>query len=235
MGKFCTNCGAELKEKSAFCGECGKAPVNQSQNVNSISNQNMSGFVGFSGRINDPEVIKNIEDDNKKGRGCIFIGIPLPLIILLIAGVVTDEVSTTDALVIGGGISFVFLIGYLFASSLGKAKHTWDGVVTDKKTKNKIRRFRDGEVQSYTEYTVYFRTDKGKKEMSVKRSYNDPEFNIYYNYLSIGDRVRYHPRLSFKYEKYDKSRDSVIPCMFCKTMNDIRNDRCESCNRLLFK
>jgi hypothetical protein len=39
----------------------------------------MPGLVGFSGRINDPEVIKEIEDRNKKGRGCIFIGILLPL------------------------------------------------------------------------------------------------------------------------------------------------------------
>jgi amino acid permease len=68
----------------------------------------MPGLVGFSGRINDPEVIKAIENRNKSGRGCIYIGIPLPLIIYLIVSFVSDEVDTVDALIFGGGVSVVF-------------------------------------------------------------------------------------------------------------------------------
>jgi ribosomal protein S27AE len=101
MGKFCTNCGAQLKDKAAFCSNCGSAVAAQSHSSGSLSGNSMPGLVGFSRRINDPEVIKEIEDRNKKGRGCIFIGIPLPFIIFLIVSFVSDEVDTLDAIVFG--------------------------------------------------------------------------------------------------------------------------------------
>lgn len=235
MGKFCANCGAELVDKAVFCGKCGGPVANQGHSIGSLSNYNMPGLVGFSERINDPEVMKEIEDRNKKGRGCIIIGIPLPFIIFLIVSFATEEVSTVDALIFGGGISVVFLLLYLFAAYLSKAKHSWDGIVINKKSKNKSRRFSDGEIQNYIQYTIYFRTDSGKKEISVSHSNDGSDYRDYYDYLNVGDRVRYHPQLPFKYEKYDKSHDSEIPCMFCKTMNDIQNDRCDVCNCLLFK
>ena len=235
MGKFCANCGTELDAEARFCVKCGKAVANQSHKTDSISNNNMPGLIGFSERINDPEVIKEIEERKKKGRGCIIIGIPLPLIIFLVVSFATEEVSRMDALVFGGGMSVVFLLFYLFSNFLSNSKRSWDGVVIDKKSKNKSRRFRDGEVQNYVEYTIYFRTDSGKKKLDVSRSNDAPDYRDYYDYLNIGDRVRYYPQLSFKYEKYDKSHDSIIPCMFCKTMNDIQDDRCEACKSLLFK
>ena len=235
MGKFCTNCGAQLKDKVAFCSNCGSAVTAQSHSSGFLSSNSMPGLVGFSRCINDPEVIKEIEDSNKKGRGCIFIGIPLPFIIFLIVSFVSVEVDTLDALVFGGGISVAFLLIYLFAEYLSNPKRSWDGIVGDKELKNKTRRFRDGAIEHYIQCTVSFRTDSGKKHFSVSTSNGNPEFKDYYDYLNVGDRVRYHPQLPFKYEKYDKSHDSEIPCMFCKTMNDIQNDRCEVCNCLLFK
>ena len=66
---------------------------------------------------------------------------------------------------------------------------------------------------------------KGKSALSLYMSID----------RKVGDRIRYHLQLAFKYEKYDKSHDRVIPCMFCKTMNDIRKDRCKACKSLLFK
>jgi hypothetical protein len=54
-----------------------------------------------------------------------------------------------------------------------------------------------------------------------------------YDYLDIGDRVRYHPALE-TYEKYDKSKDEVIYCNVCRRGTRF-NDRCERCKNLLFK
>ena len=41
-----------------------------------------------------------------------------------------------------------------------------------------------------------------------------------YNYYQIGDRVRYHGSLR-TYEKYDKSKDSIIFCNACASLNEI--------------
>lgn len=235
MGKFCSNCGTKLKDEDLFCVKCGKAVTNQSSNRGYVSNNTVPIGIGFSDRINHPEVIKEIADREKKGRGCIFIGIPMPFIIYLIVSLVSDEVSTKDALVFGGGISVVLLVLFIFGSFLTNAKRSWDGIVVDKRSKDKSRRMRDGEIQYYTQYTIYFRTDRGKKEYCVTSSNGAPDYRDYFDYLNVGDRVRYYPHLSFHYEKYDKTHDSEIPCMFCNTMNDILNDRCETCNNLLFK
>lgn len=245
MGKFCTNCGSKLDSKASFCGMCGTAIVKQAQpdqskkpaaSINKpAASKNKPEYVGFSEYINNPEVVKEIDNRNKKGRGCIFIGIPLPFIIFMIASLASDEIQTMDALVFGGGISVLFLIFFIIGEVAGNKKSSWEGVVVDKKRKNKSKRMKDGELRQYTEFVIIFRTDSGKKKLSVTSSYGNPEFRDYYDYLKVGDRVRYHPQLPFHYEKYDKSNDSEIPCMFCKTMNDIENDRCEACSSLLFK
>jgi hypothetical protein len=47
-------------------------------------------------------------------------------------------------------------------------------------------------------------------------------------YLNIGDKVRYHGTLDY-YEKYDKSRDTKVPCANCRQYVNIRLDNCPNC------
>jgi hypothetical protein len=102
-------------------------------------------------------------------------------------------------------------------------------MVVNKYSKKKSAH-RDGN-KTYTEYTIVINTDAGKKEKKiVERKYR----RIMYDYLSVGDRVRYHPMFG-TYEKYDKSEDRIIYRNVCTTMNPIQNDRCKRCNNLLFK
>ncbi|HBR32520.1 MAG: zinc ribbon domain-containing protein [Eubacteriales bacterium] len=240
MAKYCQNCGAELNAKAKFCPECGQATTSKTVETDSTQvNSKPGGSVGFSDKINDPRITESIKKGKKSARGCAFILIPLPLIIYLVVSFVSDEVDTTDALVIGGAISGVFFLFNLLTNFITNAKRGWDGVVTDKRHKNKTRRVSNGdnsEIEHYEEYVVTFRTDSGKKKRSVERFFRGRAADAdYYHYLEIGDRVRYYPQLSFSYEKYDKSRDSWIPCMMCRKFNDIHNDICDSCGNPLFK
>ena len=75
----------------------------------------------------------------------------------------------------------------------------------------------DGSVQSYWDYIVLIRTDRGKKKRIVERQ----DGRSMYDYLDVGDRVRYHPALE-SYEKYDKSKDEVIYCNVCHLRNSIK-------------
>lgn len=95
------------------------------------------------------------------------------------------------------------------------------------------RRQKDSNGQYYTErytlYTVVFKTDQGKIE---KRSREDDD--LVYNYFEIGDRVRHHKGLG-TLEKYDKSKDSIIFCNACSTLNDINDEKCYRCSCPLLK
>ena len=108
----------------------------------------------------------------------------------------------------------------------------WEGVVVNKysKERSENRGGEDDNWVTYTEYTTVINTDMGKKKTIVER---DSRRKMY-DYLSVGDRVRFHPRFG-TYEKYDKSKDSIIYCNVCTVMNPIQNDRCERCKNLLFK
>lgn len=244
MAKFCTGCGARLNKDGKFCPDCGKAVLSGAgkeigENMGGEENT-LTGRIGFSDRINAPEITEYIRKSKKSARGCAFILIPLPFVVYLIVSFVSDEVETADALIFGAGISIAFFFIYLLSCFISNAKRSWDGVVTDKQSHNKTKHVNDRsderwEVVHYTEYVLTFRTDKGKKERSVEHFDRGRGALEYYPYLNVGDRVRYYPQLPFKYEKYDKSSDNEIPCMICKTFNDMNNDRCANCNSPLFK
>lgn len=148
----------------------------------------------------------------------------------LIAGLLSHEVPLNEALIIGSGLGLLILAINLWRIA-GMKKPVWDGVVMKKVEKKRYKRDNDdGSSQSYMEYIVLIRTERGKKKRIVERQRG----RDMYDYLDVGDRVRYHPALE-TYEKYDKSKDQVIYCNVCRLRNSIRNDRCERCNNLLFK
>lgn len=48
MAKYCSNCGKEVSESEAFCGNCGSALNNTNLSSNSVSNSSKdSGVAGF--------------------------------------------------------------------------------------------------------------------------------------------------------------------------------------------
>jgi hypothetical protein len=142
-----------------------------------------------------------------------------------------DDFPFGESLVIGVGIALVMLVVNLLA--LRKTKQPmWEGVVVNKysKEKSEHRGGEDNNYRTYTEYTTIINTDAGKKKTIVEKDSG----RHMYDYLSVGDRVRFHPRFG-TYEKYDKSKDRIIYCSVCTMMNSIQNDRCKRCNNLLFK
>ncbi len=139
-----------------------------------------------------------------------------------------EEKPFKESLIVGFGVSLIILVVSLLRFR-GTKKPMWEGVVVNKYSKEK-RKHRGDVSQTYTEYTVIITTDKGKKDRIVEEGGRQHM----YDYLTIGDRVRYHPNFS-TYEKYDKSKDRIIYCNVCSMMNPIRNERCKRCNNWLFK
>lgn len=233
----CPSCGEKLPESAAFCISCGK-PVNmaapeqreQSQASSFTPQQVDTGLIGFSDRCNHPEIQAVAQKNKKFSIGCMWILFFVPLIGFPVAGLLVEDLPFGEAAVIGIVLALIILIANLIALQQTR-KPIWEGVVVNKYSKVKSERKGDDDSwRTYTEYTTIITTDAGKKKTIVERDSR----RIMYDYLSVGDRVRYHPKLS-TYEKYDKSKDRIIYCNVCTKMNPIQNDRCKWCNNLLFK
>jgi hypothetical protein len=234
----CSACGAELPEGAEFCIGCGAAvnpavpqPMEPSQAAAPALSQGGMGLVGFSDRYNCPEILAAAQKNKKSSIGCMWILVFVPLIGFPIAGLLMEDFPFGESLVIGIGIALVMLVVNLLA--LRKTRQPmWEGVVVNKysKEKSEHRGGEDDNYRTYTEYTTIINTDAGKKKTIVEKDSG----RHMYDYLSVGDRVRFHPRFG-TYEKYDKSKDRIIYCNVCSMMNPIQNDRCKRCNNLLFK
>ncbi len=187
-------------------------------------------LVGWSAVANSPEMVETIKKNKRSAVGWTWVFTLLFPVGFLIAGLLSDEVPLSEALIIGSGLGLLMLAINSWRIA-GMKKPVWDGVVTNKLEKKRYKRDHDNcSSQSYLEYIVLIRTERGKKKRIVERQ-RDRDM---YDYLDVGDRVRYHPALE-TYEKYDKSKDQVIYCNVCRLRNSIRNDRCERCKNLLFK
>jgi ribosomal protein L40E len=234
----CMACGAELPDSAEFCSGCGKAVsraardrINPTQPAPCAPSQGGAGLVGFSDRCNSPEILAAAQKNKKSSIGCMWILVFVPLIGFPVAGLLMDDFPFGESLVIGIGIALVMLVVNLLA--LRKTKQPmWEGVVVNQysKEKSEHRGGEDDNYRTYTEYTTIINTDAGKKKTIVEKDSG----RDMYDYLSVGDRVRFHPRFG-TYEKYDKSKDRIIYCNVCSMMNPIQNDRCKRCNNLLFK
>jgi len=147
-----------------------------------------------------------------------------------IAGETGSDMGNPEALYIGLSVGSMFLLIALFQIVGRKKSTTWDGTVVEKKVVIKSRRSKDDDfLKDYTVFTIYIRNEAGKN-YSISAEDDDTQ----YNYYQIGDKVRHHKGLN-SYEKYDKSKDSIIFCNACASLNDIKDDFCFRCKCPLLK
>ncbi len=189
-------------------------------------------YIGYSQRINDPAFQQYRKNYN---RWAIIFGIGLSVVVIVgfyIYGNTSNEMSVSEALTISFIISAMYMtITFLSIVFKGKGK-SWDGVVIDKKIEKKSRVKDDGDhrySQQYLEYSVIIRQENGKKKI-IKHENTD----VVYHYYQIGDKVRFHGKLN-SFEKFDKSKDTIIFCNACATINEIERDVCFRCKTPLLK
>ena len=241
---YCASCGAQIPDNAKFCTACGTQVVQAAAQAAQTAPQQAPAAAdtaapatarpkvlrGYSDRINDPTFARYVKHTKQWSMIFSIILAVVAIVGFYIAGEKgADGMSNPESLYIGFGIGGMFLVIGLFAS-FGRKKLgvTWDGTVVDKKVKKKTRRDDDGD-EDYLEYTVYIRSDQGKRD-TIKAEDDDTR----YNYFKIGDRVRYHAGLK-SYEKYDKTGDSIIFCNACATLCDIEDDYCFRCKCPLLK
>ena len=234
MGSFCANCGNPIAAGVRFCNHCG-APVNTAP-VPHRDAPVVTGVpvptVGYSTRVNDPEILAAMKKNKKASWIISALLIPLPLVGFTVYSLVSDKMEPGQGIVGGAVVSLIFLLCAVISALKKKAGKPYEAVVTDKQERRKTRH-NQNDVQYYTEYVTYVQTTDGKKKKIVER---EGGLISAYHYLNIGDRFKYHTTFNMPYyELYDKTNAPYIPCVSCGAKNPVASDRCRKCNIPLLK
>lgn len=228
---YCKHCGTSLQENIRFCTNCG-AQIDSTPNTQPPAR---GGRIGYSQRIHDPAFARYLKNTNRWSALFSVILAVAAIIGFYIYGETSREMENPQALFIGLGIGGMFLLIALYTIITRKRSKTWDGVVADKTVQQKNRRQSTGSgdndyyIHYYTEYAVIVRDERGKTHRLTAE-----DDRTVFDYFQVGDRVRHHAGLN-SYEKYDKSRDSIIFCNACATLCQISDDVCFRCKCPLLK
>ena len=239
--KFCTECGQRLEEGVKLCPNCGKVvpaeangqePQNNTYTMNDSRNHTPdcppNYTPGFSNRIHDPEMKAAVKKNRRASRIFLLIFMPVPVIVAAIYALVTGEMELGQAIIGGAVVSGIILLINFLTGMSHSAKNAYEAVVIDKKYE-----YTKTEHDTYNHvYKTIVRTTEGHKKVIQETSHMPRSA---YEYLSVGDRFRYHPQLAYPYEKYDKSKDGFVYCACCMTKNDLSGDRCQKCGVPLLK
>ena len=226
---YCKHCGAALPDNICLCTGCGTPKGNTPDSRSVLKGRG----IGYSERIHDPAFARYLKHTNRWSALFSMIMAIAAVIGFYIYGETSLEMENPQAMFIGLGIGGMFLLIALYSVIARKTSKTWDGMVVDKTVKQKNRRHdtgnNDSTIHYYTEYAVIVRDERGK----THRMTAEDDMTVF-DYFQVGDHVRHHAGLN-SYEKYDKSRDSIIFCNACGTLCDIMADVCFRCNCPLLK
>lgn len=188
----------------------------------------------FSNRITDPAFARYVKNANRWATSFALGLAAVAVVGFYVAGEMDgSEMDNPESLYVGLTIGGMF-VAIAMVQVLGrKRSRTWDGQVVDKRVERKRRkrqRDHDNYVwEDYELFTVFVRSDSGRLYRIMAE--ND---DTVWNYWAIGDRLRHHGGLN-SYEKYDKSKDTIIFCNACASLHDIEEEYCHRCGCPLLK
>ena len=228
---YCSHCGTELYDDPTSCPSCGRplgmSPRNSPPAETAVTGR---GSVGFSSKINDPAYAGY---QKASGKWSILFAVILAVIAVVgmpIYGHMSGEVEMPQSLYYGMIIGGMFIVIALAQLARTNRDTTWDGVVVSKRMFD--RRDSDSNSETFTTHKVY--EYKVKRDSGKVYTHQTNDDNTMFDYFDVGDRVRHHKGFAV-YEKYDKSKDDIIFCVACYTMNKISDDVCARCKCPLLK
>ena len=232
---FCRTCGEALEEGAEVCPVCGTkvgekpsgAPAGsfgtRTRDEWLVGNAQSAGITpGYSKKFDTPEFQAALKAGNSSYTRLLLITLlVLPPVVMLIVSLFRRDLGV--GLLFGGtivvyAIEIPVIAFFLIRRNTAKP---WDGEVVDLEHRTSD--------ESADRYYIICRTNEGKKRKVADFGHS------MYEYLQVGDRVRFHPRLNVPLEKYDKTRDSFLLCPFCGMRQPLENDDCDKCNKPLLK
>ena len=231
---FCPKCGALLRDGARFCESCGARMDDAGPRQDSSGElygrapDGSRPAPGYSRLLDSEPVRLALEKQQRATRIAGIVLVLLPLLGFLIYGAVSDKMELGRALVTGLVVSAVFGLTTLVVTLKKKLSKPFEGTLSDKKHVHHISSSKHRAGRSRNEYFLYITDGDGKRRKK-------PTTVTVYNYLQVGDRLRYLPQFPQPFEKYDKSGDAEIVCMFCGCLSPIDRDECAACRNPLLK
>lgn len=196
---------------------------------NMMFQQYPANLIGFSPWINDPAFQAYKRKSASWSFIFSFILAAAAIIGFPIYGNASGEIDWPNSLYYGLGIGGMFIVIALMQTIKRGIDKTWDGVIMYKDAYRVRERDSDGDMHFHVHFVIKVKKDSGGVKKHKWRDIPGP-----YDYYNIGDRVRHHKGFYY-YEKYDKSRDTVIMCAACMSFHDINLDICPKCKCPLLK
>ncbi len=243
---YCPNCGAKIGKNIEICPNCGQSR-NADRRLPGIPALGAGG-IGWSSVTGEESCFVSHKKSNNIKAFILLIVIALVCFIGFAAyGSVKGDAS--GGLMRGVFVAVVItvfnILIFLFRGIKRSPSNDWEGTVMGKTVEEKSdsRYDSDGYQQTdeSTVFNIMFCTADGRQKQlrkfvsgHIKNNPNAWNYPWEYKYYQQGEQVRYHARLDY-YEKYDKTRESFVPCASCKNLEDARSIFCSSCGCLLFK
>ncbi|MCR5042357.1 MAG: hypothetical protein K6C36_09720 [Clostridia bacterium] len=227
----CPNCKAELGDNELVCRYCGAALQSAyAQGAQFYAPPAApapgAGTVGFSDLVDSEEVRKALKKNDRISSIVLIVFDILPFVCMLIYGAVSPKIEIGMAAAYGLVFSVFFGIITVIVTVRRKLAKSFTGTVSDKKIAHSMSG--SGTGRARTKCVIRVQCDDGKtRKKSVNMSV--------YDYLEIGEKVRYLPRFPQPFEKYDKTVDGNVLCMFCSRRNPLTETVCSHCRKPLIK
>lgn len=232
---YCWNCGKNVEKGHDTCPFCGALYDGDGRFGSTPAGD--AGGVGWSNKENHKsfEIYYN---RNKKAFQIfmVILSFIIGFVLFIFPGELDFNFNEEGLKIYAGVLAIVWGIDLIWYFVNNKSRKDWEGVVENKNIEEYTHTIEDketGEIRTeyHTRFIVNFVRNDGKHEkLSVRDS------PAWYEYLNIGDRVRYHGKKGMNYyEKYDRSRDEYIPCAGCGAHRDARENYCGRCGCILLK
>ena len=229
---ICKNCKAQLADNELICRYCGarissEIPTARAVYPNPAQSIPYHGSAGYSDLIDSEEVTAALKKNKRVSNIAVLVFVLLPVLGFVIYGAVSDKMEIGNAAVYGLIVSAVSALAAIFVALRQKLSKPFEGAVADKKIR-RTRRSYDHTGVSRSRYLIRFDCADGKRRKKEVSTF-------VYDYLQIGDRVRYLPQFPQPFEKYDKRPDGDVMCMFCGRRNPLTETNCVFCHKPLIK
>lgn len=152
-----------------------------------------------------------------------------PIIGFLIAAQFSSSITTSDAIIYGPCVALIMFCFGIYPAVRGKLKMSYIGAVINKYSKTKLIED-ENTTRTRTTYYIVTRDQRGKKLKHKSTGYERV-----YNFLKVGDEIRYLPQFENPFEKKLSPSDTHTCCIICQTVVSPDNDICPHCKAPILK